>query len=222
MIEVCESSIAGQSITSLRPFIGTGKPSRCITNSGGLTEISCRPALMNLCMTVKIPREQITQEIARRVVFEFGVQQRPEDAGVRNNLGFCLIPVEPRKALGHLRAAANMGYEPSATNAYNQMCCYVAIGRSRAALNIADSEYKKLKVKPLAAFLWRSHEGQWELFLSGNPFHEIAVFAAEVARSEGWKDQEEFWRTTIEQAEHSASQETDHPPRPQESKERSN
>jgi hypothetical protein len=92
----------------------------------------------------KIPREQITQEIARRVVynsgntdpgeslaeemtrhaekllrqgryreaaavFEFGVQQRPEDADVRNNLGFCLIPVEPREAPGHLRAAANMG-----------------------------------------------------------------------------------------------------------------
>ena len=35
-------------------------------------------------------------------VFEFGVQQRPEDAEVRNNLGFCLIPVEPREALGHL------------------------------------------------------------------------------------------------------------------------
>lgn len=144
-------------------------------------------------------------------VFEFGVQQRPEDAHVRNNLGFCLIPVEPREALDHLRAAANMGYEPSATNAYNQMCCYVAIGRSRAALNIADSEYKKPEAKQMTSFLWRSREGRWELFDSENSFNDIAVFAAEIARSEGWKDQEESWRSTIEQVEHSASQEMDHP-----------
>lgn len=205
----------------------------------------------------KIPREEITQEIARRVVynsgdadpgeslaeemtrhaekllrqgrcreaaavFEFGVQQRPEDADVRNNLGFCLIPVEPREALDHLRAASNMGYEPSATNAYNQMCCYVAIGRSRAALNIADSEYKQPRVKQVGAFLWQSQEGRWELFHSENPFNEIAVFGAEIARSEGWKDQEEFWKAATEQIAHSASQKTDHPAQPQESQESSN
>jgi len=205
----------------------------------------------------KIPREQITQEIARRVVyksgqadpgeslvdemtrhaekllrqgryreaaavFEFGVQQRSEDAEVRNNLGFCLIPVEPREALDHLKAAANMGYEPSATNAYNQMCCYVEIGRSRAALNIADSEYKKPRAKPTPAFLWQSHEGRWELFNSEKPLDDIAVYAAEIARSEGWKDQEEFWRATIAQIARSVNQETDHPAQPEESRKTNN
>jgi tetratricopeptide (TPR) repeat protein len=202
----------------------------------------------------KIPRNQITEEIARRVVykrgnvdpgeslademtrhaekllrqgryreaaavFEFGIQQRPENASVRNNLGFCLIPVEPREALSHLRSAANMGYEPSATNAYNQMCCYVAVGRSRAALNIADSEYKKPEGKQTGAFLWRSHEGQWDLFETESSFKEIAVFAAEIARTEGWKDQEDFWKATIERAELTAKHETDHPAQPQESQE---
>jgi hypothetical protein len=192
----------------------------------------------------RIPREQITEEIARRVVynsgnidpgeslademtrhaekllkqrryreaaavFEFGVQQRSEDPVVRNNLGFCLIPVEPREALNHLKSAANMGFEPSAINAYNQMCCYVAIGRSRAALNIADSEHKKPEAKQVGGFLWRPHEGQWELFHTERPFNEIAVLAAEIARNEGWKDQEEFWRASLKQAEHSASLETD-------------
>ena len=205
----------------------------------------------------RIPRDQITEEIARRVVynsgnidpgrslagemtrhaekllrqgryreaaavFEFGVQQRPEDASVRNNLGFCLIPVEPREALNHLKSAANMGYEPSATNAYNQMCCYVTIGRSRAALNIADSEYKKPDPKQMGAFLWRSREGQWELFSSENSFYEIAVYAAEIARTEGWKDQEEFWRAAIQQGKHSASPEMDHSAQPEESQGSSN
>lgn len=202
----------------------------------------------------RIPRDQITEEIARRVVykrgnidpdeslamemtrhaekllkqgryreaaavFEFGVQQRPEDAEVRNNLGFCLIPVEPREALGHLRSAANMGYEPSSTNAYNQMCCYVAIGRSRAALNVADSEYKKPRVRQVASFLWRSREGQWELFRSENPLYDIAVYAAEIARTEGWKDQEELWRATLQQGERSAAPETDDSTQPKESQE---
>ena len=205
----------------------------------------------------RVPRDQITEEIARRVVynsgnvdpgeslaeemtrhaekllrqgryreaaavFEFGVQQRPEDAAVRNNLGFCLIPVEPREALSHLKAAANMGYEPSATNAYNQMCCYVAVGRSRAALNIADSEYKKPKAKQEGAFLWRSREGQWELFHSESPFSEIAVLAAEIARTEGWKDQEDLWRANIARAEHSARLEADHSAQPKESQESGN
>lgn len=209
----------------------------------------CPDELMN---DRRIQRDQITEEIARRVVynrgnidpgeslamemtrhaekllkqgrhreaaavFEFGVQQRPEDADVRNNLGFCLIPIEPREALDHLKSAANMGYEPSATNAYNQMCCYVAVGRSRAALNIADSEYKKLHGKQVAAFLWRSREGQWELFFSEDPLQEIAVYSAEIARTEGWKDQEEIWRATIQKDERPVSPETDHPALPQES-----
>jgi len=201
-----------------------------------------------------VPRDQITEEIARRVVynsgnvdpgeslademtrhaekllgqgryreaaavFEFGVQQRPEDANVRTNLGFCLIPVEPREALTHLKAAANMGYESSSTNAYNQMCCYVAVGRSRAALNIADSEYKKPGTKQESAFLWRSHEGQWELFNSESPYNQIAVFAAEIARTEGWKDQEDLWRANIARAGRSARLETDHSAQPKESQE---
>src|SRR5260370_7919735 len=177
----------------------------------------------------KVPRDEITQEIARRVVyddtspdageslvdemsrhaikllkqgrcreaaavFEFGVQQRPENPEVRNNLGFCLIPIDPRQALEHLRAAAYMGYEPSATNTYDQMCCYVSIGRSRAALNVADIESKKSEHAGKASTLWRqSSDGSWELFNTDDPFNSISKFAKHIALTEGWKDQEEYW-----------------------------
>ena len=38
---------------------------------------------------IKLLRQGRCKEAA--AVFEFGVQQRPEDPAVRNNLGFCLI-----------------------------------------------------------------------------------------------------------------------------------
>jgi len=187
------------------------------------------PCPNELMLDRKVPRDEITQEIARRVVyddtspdageslvdemsrhaikllkqgrcreaaavFEFGVQQRPENPEVRNNLGFCLIPIDPRQALEHLRAAAYMGYEPSATNTYDQMCCYVSIGRSRAALNVADIESKKSEHAGKASTLWRqSSDGSWELFNTDEPFRSIAEFAKDIARTEGWKDQEEYW-----------------------------
>jgi hypothetical protein len=186
------------------------------------------PCPNELMQDRNVSREEITQEIARRAVynekpdpaeslveemsrhaekllnqgryreaagvFEFGVHQRPEDPALRNNLGFCLIPIEPREALNHLRAAANMGYSPTATNIFDQMCCYVAIGRSRAALNIADVESQKPGHVGTEALLWKqASNGSWEIFQTDNSFRAVARFAAEIARTEGWEDQEEHW-----------------------------
>jgi hypothetical protein len=127
-------------------------------------------------------------------VFEFGVDQRPEDSEVRNNLGFCLIPIDPREALEHLKIAANLGYRKNTINAYNQMCCYMSIGRSRAALNIADEESQNPKHFNSDVLLWRaSADGNWELFECDYPFRAVAQLASEIARTEGWKDLEEHW-----------------------------
>ena len=129
-------------------------------------------------------------------VFEFGTQQRPGDSEIRNNFGFCLIPIDPREALEHLKTAANMGYKPSATNTHNQMCCYVSIGRPLAALNIAEVEWKKPWCRRQGAYLWRrTANGQWQLFDSEDPLMSVAELAREVAQSEGWKEQEELWRS---------------------------
>lgn len=129
-------------------------------------------------------------------VFEFGVQQRPGDPDIRNNLGFCMIPVNAGEALAHLKAAVNLGYDASATNTYNQMCCYVSLGRFRAALNIADAESKNSNLSSRESLLWRrAGDGKWELFNSEDSYRSLAEFAAEIARIEGWKDQEAFWRS---------------------------
>jgi len=128
-------------------------------------------------------------------IFEFGVTQRPDDPGIRNNLGFCMIPVDPNAALEQLKIAANMGYDSTATNAYNQMCCYWALGRSRAALNIAAVEWPKTDSEPRGSLLWRlTALDEWELYDSEDPRLAIATFAAEIAHREGWQEQEELWQ----------------------------
>lgn len=128
-------------------------------------------------------------------VFEFGILQRPDDPDMRNNLGFCLIPIDPRAALQHLKTAANMGYRPTVTNSYNQICCYVALGRSRAALNLADAEWERLGSRTQPALLWALTDAEgWELVDSDDPARAIAALAAEVARREGWKEREDLWQ----------------------------
>lgn len=140
-------------------------------------------------------------------VFEFGVLQRPDDADIRNNLGFCLIPVDPRKALDALKCAANMSYEPSSTNSYNQICCYISIGRPRAALNVADEEWRKEDSKGHSAVLWRRRsDGTWELFDSEDSLTSIAHLCVEIARDEGWADQERTWKTRCESTKPEASE----------------
>lgn len=133
-------------------------------------------------------------------VFEFGVRQRPDDPDIKNNLGFCMIPVNPRVALDHLKMAANIGYRSTATNSYNQMCCYVNLGRPQAALNIAEFEWHRIssKIEQVEAMLlWRlSDSGEWELTDHDDVAKAIAAFAADIARREGWTEQEEFWRAT--------------------------
>jgi hypothetical protein len=145
-------------------------------------------------------RKLLKQERYREAaaVLEFGAQHRPKDPEVQNNFGFCLIPVDSRKALEHLKAAANMGYQPSATNSYNQMCCYVSIGRPRAALNIADSETRKSSPGHRSATLWRIvGEGKWELFDSDDSLESVAIFAVEIARNEGWNEEKEAWEKVV-------------------------
>ena len=128
-------------------------------------------------------------------VFEFGIVQRPDDPEIRNNLGFCLIPVDPRVALEHLKTAANMGYRPTVTNSYNQMCCYAELGRSRAALNLADAEWNRLNSQVQPALLWSpTGSGGWRLIDCSDPAQAIASLATEIAHREGWREQEELWQ----------------------------
>ncbi|MFI0417427.1 tetratricopeptide repeat protein [Spongiactinospora sp. 9N601] len=129
-------------------------------------------------------------------VFEFGTRHRPDDPTLRNNLGLCLIPEDPREALRHLQTAEDMGYKAPLTNAYNQMCCFASIGRSRAALNVAESAWNLPVARHTPGVqLWRrKDEGGWELFDCDDTRSCLAGLAASIAAEEGWSDEEATWR----------------------------
>lgn len=69
---------------------------------------------------------------------------------------------------------------------------------NRAALNVASAEWSKLTTTPEDALLWRlSGHGDWELH-EGDPALSIASFAADIARREGWQEEEGHWQRNAE------------------------
>jgi hypothetical protein len=128
-------------------------------------------------------------------VFEFGTRQLPDDADVRNNLGFCLIPVDPAQALQHLEMASGMGYRPAVTNAYNMMCCHMAAGRPDDALMVASRLWTAVSADQERALLWeRCDDGNWQLLSTDDAAAEVAWLAGQAARAAGLLDQANVWR----------------------------
>jgi len=128
-------------------------------------------------------------------VFEFGTLQMPGDGKFRNNLGFCLIPEDPAEALRHLELAASLNYTSLEVNVYNQMCCYLALHKSRAALNLSNSSWMNIRERPAeAAVLWKRQVGMgWELFTADDPRRTVAEFSTAIAHDEGWLKDQETW-----------------------------
>ncbi|MEV5413776.1 hypothetical protein AB0K60_33730 [Thermopolyspora sp. NPDC052614] len=130
------------------------------------------------------------------VLFEFAVHQWPADARARNNLGFCLIPLDPARALTHLNAAARDRYAPLGVNVYNRMCCHVSLRQPRAVLDLAEQWWSSRDPSEddVIAILWtRSHEG-WQLDTSAVVKGAITALAIATACVHGWSDDEQVWR----------------------------
>ncbi|SCK31770.1 hypothetical protein YUYDRAFT_03682 [Streptomyces sp. ScaeMP-e48] len=115
----------------------------------------------------------------------------PGDVNARNNLGFSLVPDEPRKALRHLSVAARMGYDQPFINAHNRMICNVLIGAPKEALQIAEATWSSaVREHPIPAVLWVSSEGQWIVHGVPDARAEVANLALQTARALGEADQE--------------------------------
>ncbi|MEU3493164.1 hypothetical protein ABZ747_06640 [Kitasatospora cineracea] len=110
----------------------------------------------------------------------------PNDPKMWNNLGFSLIPTDPRKALRHLRTAARMGYSEPVINACNRMLCNQLLENPREVLSIADSTWPKVGfVGPVAAILWSRGEHGWTLASLPDARLELIHLAIEAARAVG-------------------------------------
>jgi tetratricopeptide (TPR) repeat protein len=128
-------------------------------------------------------------------LFEFAVHRRPDDPGARNNLGFCLIPLNPQQALFELEAAARMGYSIPVINTYNRVCSYLAQRQHRAAIAAAENYWSDKREATRGATLWRwLEEGSWEITHVTDPHLALAELAELVCRLGGWREEALVWR----------------------------
>ncbi|HEX6472175.1 MAG TPA: hypothetical protein VF069_23990 [Streptosporangiaceae bacterium] len=171
------------------------------TSSSEMVGVWMRPLMSDMMQYAKrLLQEGRYREAA--AVFEFGAQGLPHDAELRNNVGFCLIPENAQDALQHLERAADMNYPHKGVNIYNQMCCYAALARPRAALNLAESFWTQIGKSTSAdaaassgATIWRLQgDDSWELSSTEDTRQSIASFAAAIAVREGWHEYEQLWR----------------------------
>ncbi|MEV0591335.1 hypothetical protein [Nonomuraea cavernae] len=141
------------------------------------------------------------QRAAAAALFEFAAQQWPDDASAQNNLGFCLVLDQPDRALRHLGLAARMGYEPMPINAYNRMCCYVALNQERHALETAEEFWRQrgdLVQNQDRAIVWiLNEEGQWSLDRKARPWSVLVGLAISIAQRQGWQEEEDRWRPRL-------------------------
>lgn len=135
-------------------------------------------------------------------LFEFGVRGAPDNAELHNNWGFCLIPVDPHRALQLLTRAQDLGYFCGPFNIYNQMCCLVSLGRHQAALSLAANSWDSVRACPPACGnIWRLDGSSWTLEHTKDVCRDVADLAASVAARHGGQDQVKTWSERIVDAE---------------------
>lgn len=80
--------------------------------------------------------------LAAAAVFEAALVVEPGRARYENNRGFCLIPVEPHKAIEALDRAHEMGYEERVLNTANRALALIRSGRYAVALRLVEDGYE--------------------------------------------------------------------------------
>jgi hypothetical protein len=144
-------------------------------------------------------RALLTQGRSQEAIalFEFASIRRPSDAQARNNLGFCRIPENPKRALLDLEAAANMGYHDMAVNIYNRICCLMEMRQTRPAIALANSYWEKKTDSSNAAILWRPANGTWQIEQVDDPHQALAELMISASWAAGLPDEEAIWRERL-------------------------
>ncbi|WP_124290021.1 hypothetical protein [Streptomyces sp. ADI91-18] len=121
----------------------------------------------------------------------------PGDASARNNLGFALIPDEPRKALRHLNTAARNGYDEPFINAHNRMLCNMLIGAQKEALQIAEDTWSSFMTERVVpAILWSQEGNNWIAGSAPDARVAVADLAVEAALIVGG-DVHSVWESRV-------------------------
>lgn len=135
---------------------------------------------------------------AAAALFEYLLAEKADDLHAANNLGFCLIPVDPARAREAFIRAEEAGYRPQALVLYNRLC--VAVDDiERGELLLAAERYfeSALESEPGSGVLWRRSGGDWETFDTDDFRRELASLALATAVELGRFDRTAAWHKRL-------------------------
>jgi hypothetical protein len=118
-----------------------------------------------------------TREAA--ALFEFAVNEAPRDPELVNNLGFCLIPHDPRRALASLEQASRLGYPRAEINLHNRALCKLMLGEYQTALDMICAQWSQVRGE--SAMLWRHSSDGLQLRSATTSRDELAHLAHRAA-----------------------------------------
>lgn len=121
-------------------------------------------------------------------LFRFALSKDPEDATAANNLGFCLIPLEPETALQFFDRADDLGFEHLSVLAHNRMVASMILGREVEAIGMAEARWMDERPDPSVskATLWSlSSLNGVTLKPGAEPRLEVARLAVQAAKRAG-------------------------------------
>lgn len=128
------------------------------------------------------------QHAEASALFQFAVQQNPDDAEATNNLGFCQLPLDPTRALFNLERANQLLYVPACVNLYNRMIGHVLTSQERIARNLAEEywvQHLDRERLPIPATLWRIENRALSLSRTIDARRAITEFAATLCEGSG-------------------------------------
>jgi len=133
-------------------------------------------------------------------LFEFYSRRNPANLEAKNNLAFCLLPLDPESALFHLDALGrSSGFLPRTMLAYNQCLAMLVLGRADEALTRAEHFWQREREhSPGGAFLWRRKGDTLELYNEDNVTGALAGLAVEIADSLGRGDRKARWEERLQ------------------------
>jgi hypothetical protein len=100
-------------------------------------------------------------------VFAGLVELRPWDGDALNNLGFCLLPVNPSAALERLQEASLYPNDAVTINVANRILALILLGRTDDARRLAEtsSDIISHPARDKSCFVWRRDEADGTLIL---------------------------------------------------------
>jgi hypothetical protein len=159
-------------------------------------ELVGAPAGLSIALLAKLRSTAIEFLRAERAsdaaaLFELALKESPRDAQLVNNLGFCLIPQDPRRALIELEKARRLGYHATEVNLHNRALCKILLGEYRTALAMVQDFWPRARSE--SALLWRQTPQGLRLRDAANSRDELAYLAYRAATFLGDDDAIEQW-----------------------------